>query len=416
MTETIEPRKITILAHRRAEAVGVLTKLIKKANRYGNEPITFTVGDVYEVKREYTDWDGETRSRRVELCDIEVTGSAPKAGPYDFLARLEHTDAGNLLQVVPGKDVTLHPRFRECSPVCEHCNTRRARKDTFVVLNRETGDQKQIGKNCLQDYLGIDPRAAIAKCAFEFASGDDLEEFGSFGDFHWSQTLEYLLTVTCTSIRIDGWLSKGAAGEHQESTATRVALLWHFRPNKEQREEIERMRSKLRPEDRELALKVIAWARALDTKGSDYLHNLKVACAKDELHNPRHVGLICSAVAAYNRDQELETRRRAELQSRKASKHVGSKGERLRNLKASVLLVRDLGESQWGHNILYKFLTIDGDVLTWITGKELEIAQGRAVEITATVKDHKEYQGILETALTRAVVDEIEDANHRVGA
>ena len=61
-------------------------------------------------------------------------------------------------------------------------------------------------------------------------------------------------------------------------------------------------------------------------------------------------------------------------------------------------MVRALGESAWGWQVLYKFLTINGDVLTWITTKDLEIAQGRAVEITATVKDHREYQGIQETA------------------
>ncbi len=421
MTDTAA-RKIAVYAHRAGEAVAILTKLAKKANRWGKDPVTFILGEEYTVTKEYKDWDGETRRVRLSYRDIVISGDRVKIGNHEFLARIEHTDAGNLIQVVPDTDVTIDPRFRASDPYCAHCKTRRLRKDTFIVLNRATGEQAQIGRNCLQDYLGIDPAQAISKCAFAFLSGDGFErEFGS-GGWDWSETLEWVLTATATSIRIDGWLSKGEAAKLREggqdhiATAAKVSALWSHSKNKDVVEGRKRLIAKITADDKALAQTVIAWVRSdALAANNDYIHNLKVVCAKDVLLEARHVGLACSAVAAYNRAQEIETRRRAELQTRKDSKHVGAKGERLRDVKATLLSAKGLGENGYGQwQVLYKFLTIEGDVLTWITSSELEIAQGRAVLITGTVKDHRDWQGLLETRISRAIVSEVENGNHRV--
>ncbi len=415
-------RTITVLAHRKAEAVATLAKLAKKANRYGTEPITFEIGGAFTQVREYQDWDGETRRCKVTLHAITVHGSAPRLGNFELRARIEHTANGNLLHTVPGKDdVVTSERYRASKPTCEHCKVRRARNDTYVVLDRTTGQQLQVGANCLREYTGIDPAAAIAKCAFEIASRDADSDYG-WGGCHWTQTLEYLLTATATSIRIEGWLSKSEAAKRDPDgakgltpTATRIAALWAWKPNKDEKETARRLTEKFLPEDRDLANKVIAWVREEAVANNDYIHNLKVACAEDIIYAPRWVGLACSAVAADNRAQEIETRKRAELQSRQNSKHIGTKGERLRDVKATILMARHIGENGYGQeSVLYKFLTIDGNVLTWITTSEVEIAAGRAVVLTGTVKDHREYNGIAETRISRAKVEEIEDANHRV--
>ena len=82
------PRTITVLADFRVLALDALKKLARKANRYGTEPITFTVSPTYNAKRTFKDWDGQTRALEVAVCDIEVSGAAPKVGNYQFIARL----------------------------------------------------------------------------------------------------------------------------------------------------------------------------------------------------------------------------------------------------------------------------------------------------------------------------------------
>lgn len=417
---------VKVLAARKAEAVGILKKLAAKANRYGSEKITFTVSPERLEEREFKDWDGEFRKARVAVHDIEVSGAAPTVGRYEFLAALEHTAAGNICRVVPGHDGVLEARFRAAECACEHCKTKRQRKDTYVVRNLDTGAQVQVGGNCLKDYLGQSPAAAIARCAFlqEF---DNLRLDHSGAGFDWYQTLEWLLTATATSIRIDGWLSRGAADAmnaktegssrpHQYSTSQKIAVLWSHSKDRDTVESRKRLLAKVTDADRELATKVIAWVRGGGLRGdSEYIHNLKIACAEDAVTEPRHVGLICSAIAAYNRQMEIETKRRAELESRRNSQHVGEVGERLAKIAAHLVGSRYLGRDDWGQDKrLLKFRTAEGNMLTWITTAEIEIEINRPVCISGRVKAHKEWQGLKETLLSRAKVVEVEEPVEKI--
>ena len=69
---------------------------------------------------------------------------------WEFIASVEHTKNGNIFTGVQGVEVP--ERYYTGNPVCEHCNSNRYRKYTYIVRNKETGEFKQVGKSCLKDF------------------------------------------------------------------------------------------------------------------------------------------------------------------------------------------------------------------------------------------------------------------------
>lgn len=87
-----------------------------------------------------------------------------------------------------------------------------------------------------------------------------------------------------------------------------------------------------------------------------------------------------------------------------SSQFVGEVGERLRNMKATFVSARFF-EGNWGGTFIYTF-KVDDNIFTWFTQKVLNFEEGDAITLTGTVKDHKEYNGILQTQLSRCIIKE----------
>lgn len=80
---------------------------------------------------------------------------------------------------------------------------------------------------------------------------------------------------------------------------------------------------------------------------------------------------------------------------------IGEVGKRItiENCKCSILCS---WEGYYGVTILYKFVTPDGNVLTWKTAKNIDT--DTPVTLTGTIKEHSKYKGEKQTELTRCRV------------
>ena len=151
-----EPPVITIIADRLPEAVKALKKLAAKAERYGTPTIAWSVGSPRPEGR----LDSTGRKITVMVTDVTLGAlEAPRVGAFRFLARLERTPAGTIIDSIPG--VTLPERFRHSTGECEHCSKVRDRKHLFVV---QEGDLPpvQVGRTCLRDFMGTDTPESVA--------------------------------------------------------------------------------------------------------------------------------------------------------------------------------------------------------------------------------------------------------------
>ena len=86
------------------------------------------------------------------------------------------------------------------------------------------------------------------------------------------------------------------------------------------------------------------------------------------------------------------------------SEYVGEVGERLRNMDATFVSAKFF-EGNWGGSFVYTF-KVGENVFTWFTQKVLDYEPEDKINLTGTVKAHTEYNGILQTQLSRCIIKE----------
>ena len=120
------------------EKVAKLNRKIERLNKKHGaslEAIGITEGEPYEQEFSRTNEAGESKKFTVVMVPVTTFGQQPKLDGWEFVAAIDSLDGGNVLRVVPGAEVADGElaRFRDCKPECEHCQTDRYRKGTFIV-------------------------------------------------------------------------------------------------------------------------------------------------------------------------------------------------------------------------------------------------------------------------------------------
>lgn len=87
-----------------------------------------------------------------------------------------------------------------------------------------------------------------------------------------------------------------------------------------------------------------------------------------------------------------------------ASEWVGEIGERLRNMKATYISAKYF-EGKWGGSFCYTFKA-DDNIFTWFSQTVIDpaIEPNDDIILSGTVKNHTEYNGVLQTQLNRCIV------------
>lgn len=120
-----------------------LTRIFNKCKAYGCD---FHYQQTGEVFKELKDENGKTYNARFVLVEAEGTAVI---NDWEFIAEVDHTEKGN---IITGVGVEVPEQYYISKPVCEHCNSNRYRKNTYIVRNKTTGEFKQVGKSCLKDF------------------------------------------------------------------------------------------------------------------------------------------------------------------------------------------------------------------------------------------------------------------------
>lgn len=396
-----------ILFERLDEAKAALDKLIKKAQRYNNTDISYEVGERFlETKTIVGEF--ETYKVQIEKVWINVFGDAPKYGDYEFMAHVEIGNDGNMIDSLPGVD-NLDPKFRHSTGYCDHCQTNRRRKDVYVVQDRSTGEQLQIGRTCLRDFMGVDDPAKIANRFASFA------EMMSMGETYGGPNepmfpVEQVLALTVTCVRLFGWCSRAMleriGDPDLETTAFYVtrAMTPSIMLDKSERALQKHILEASTDEDREKGREIMSHVRETMGDKTDYEHNLKTLFAKDVIFGYKRLPLLVSAYAAWRRYTKAQEKKAAQKAQAAHSKWQGELKERLRGINVVMTDQRSIGFNDFGETYLIKFRDTEGNLYSWFTGRTIDADEGDAMVIDGTVKKHNEYNGTQETVLTRVKV------------
>ena len=140
----------------------------------------------------------------------------------------------------------------------------------------------------------------------------------------------------------------------------------------------------------------------------------------------RNTGLLAALVPAYFRHIEREfakAQRRTALKL-DASKHLGAVGDKIGTTKKHQLQPIEATlygcfttEGRFGPTCIYRFQTVDGNVLVWFAsatedglGPQDAAKRVKVLISGGTVRKHDVYQDVAQTVLTRCKVAVIEPA------
>ncbi len=235
-------------------------KLIKKAKSNNLPAPTLLVSDVIKNKN-ITIYQKLPDVRdpipyKITVPHVQciITGDQPKLNGWEVLVKIDHSGSHTSPASAPirnmlstpnngeslsfGADMALKnniEHYAECGPNCDHCETKRYRKETIVLYNQALDEVKQVGSTCVDDFLGTNALEAITNAYLMDgmllkASNLDEDDIRAWGGGHYGVGLidtKLLMAIAAYSISKDGYTSSKMALSPSDATFRKVIELYN---------------------------------------------------------------------------------------------------------------------------------------------------------------------------------------------
>jgi hypothetical protein len=269
-----------------------------------------------------------------------------------------------------------------------------------------TTEYKQVGRNCLADFIGCDPHLAASMAEILASAGsyaeacEDGEGMGNGTKTY--RTLSSFLPYVALSIRTSGWLPKGKAYERDGHTECATAsIAWNTMIEAEEMSRTGKtIPEAMKPteKDAEVVAKAIEYLNShFDMEDaailalSDYEHNLRVAFLSGVVES-KTSGILASAINYASRAQE-KTVGPVDFS---ASQFVGTLGER-----AIFMGLKCIFPGFGGRPVVFADAA-GNKVSAWNPG--FVVAKDGVYNVKATPVKQDEYKGVKSTMLNRMVL------------
>lgn len=375
-----------------------LEALTKKINHIKNKgaKITFDIlGDTKIEKEVNVDAAGRALTITVEAVEVEVDGKYI-INDWRFVGIIEHSEVGNIIRIIDSDLESLVPsKYKKIGPECEHCHQVRDRKDTYLIYNESTKEFKQLGKTCLKNYTGgLDANI----CAEMAESIRDIEDAGvikddpkeMFSNFMHGKNYYEVGSETAKKYSYGYVKEKGyIPGESFKVIGNYLfGNIIDTKINSASDDEIKEMDK---------------WVNDINADYG-YMYNAKIAWTK-KYTEYRDLALIASLVSVYLKDKNKIITNKITS----SSEYVGNIGDKVTIEVASYrVLFENHYEVAWNvyaDTFNYEIIGKDGNVYRLKISKQLDRIQEtkndfnqvypiNPLELTAKIKDHKEYKGI----------------------
>lgn len=384
------PNTYEFPASRIEEAVASIDKANNKAKKAGiRERIKYKI-ETYEVRK----LDANGLEQVEERARLVLNRPTLQHNGWTFAGTMTwDEEVGLVTRMVPGEKVLEDVRAK----VCDVCNTTRHRKDTYLVQRGK--EQKQVGSNCLKQFMGIAPES-LWMLDYEpdmFKQGGNLEPAGGVPWGEQRRDSVEMLGLGLAAVETYGWTSRSAAYGDKQATVDRVeAVLTNAKhvPEAEKLRLISRGKA-LQHEAKEM----LTYARELEGD-SDYVQNLRAIASGDSV-SMRNLPLFLSAIGSARREQAQAVEKEAKAKSA----HQGVVGEKLSVPRVTVEDTKVI-ESNYGYQTTYSTLVTmvdeQGNRYKTFYGGSNTPQKGETYELpSSTVKKHESWNGVDETLLSR---------------
>jgi len=420
MTDTNTANTFTIPESNFSTLEAKINKLNKKALKLHCEPITLSILESFEKmpKSNNDDLNNYYFYNNITTLHhkVSLSGIAPIIQGWELIASCEAKDNGTLIKTIPGK--VYPPEYRELL-ICEHCNSDRKRKYTFIVRNIHTSEYKMVGKSCLKDFLGhVDPNFYASY--LEIINVTEEEGLGDKIPFSaLSFNIQRYCNIVATIIRERGFTSKAKSLEQEGILPTSDIA------EKIITDIIGKYTIDITDNDKEIAEKALTWCKNLPEYNlNDYMYSIHLLSQEKNI-KPKDFGFVASIIPAYLRTVEKEIMQEKKLTQRKEqsiSDYVGQPGEKIQlELTYISSASYEFQISAWNSttNWIHKFLDNNGNIFIWKTAKHIkefingknwldrttiDINSGYNLKLKGSIKEHSEFKGEKQTVLTRCKI------------
>lgn len=312
---------------------------------------------------------------------------------YEVVAIMEHNSIkGNLIRHLDF-DVEIPEKFRHTDGFCECCNHNRDRTHLYLVLDKTDGSIHQMGSSCVRKYTNLDPKEIEAS----------LKTLGKYNDFNYScfkrfYKLTDIVALSIASIDKHGYRPSSEFGDCTKSDVielnNRVMGTRQF--GYASKDELVKA---LTPE----AEKVIAYWRDEVKDDSEFNHNAKFI-ASEEYISSKQIGFASYLYQGYRKEMSKREEERRIKEMNASVDFFGEIKKRYKDMEVERAKVICSWSSSYGYNneiAIYEIILKGvNSIFIWKT----QNAVTGGDEISFTVKDHKTYNGVKQTEITRVRV------------
>lgn len=402
--------KYTIPTYKTKATIKKLEALNKRIVGMDGQLIHYTVSPSYQTTIKVNKVDENTKKNievdiLVDVVDIDVENPIVSLNGWSFLAIIEHSKEGNII-LKKLYNVNIPEQYLTSDTYCEHCNTDRYRKHTYLVYKSETNEIHQVGSTCLTAYLGFDASLLMAHATL-FNQMNDMMNNNREVDRMVKrgvemQNLEIFLKRTIAVVEKIGYVSAKKAREDSERNADDMTTLtatgyivWGIEYNKQYwKDELEQAASE---HVHEIYGKVMNMMNEM-ADNSDYIHNVKILIKRG------YVTFKTATTAASIVGMWFANEYKKKNATKNTSVHFGTIGKRMdidMVLKSKIQF-----EGRYGMANCYRFETAEGNIAVWFTGAA-NLQEGTHYIGKATVVKHDEYKGTKQTLLNRCKLEAV---------
>jgi len=386
-------------------------KMNSKAAKLGCPEVHIEIIEQFQQKA--PGYEDAVLAPMITIYKVAIRGEGPKINGWKFVGTLDHYSLPGsvIVNTVPGECVPQE--YYNSEAICDHCGKIRRRIETFIVED-EDEHFKQVGRQCLKDFLGHDPKAVANHLTglMRFLGELEDEEWARGGCGREQFVYDHLevLQTAAAVIRKEGWLSRSnAQADLDGKPATADLVMDVFLPPSfggDSRRAHEHWVDGLEidnPRNQKDAEDALAWLNEQPQPSTnEYMHNLHAIAGADGVPT-KMFGYWCSLVSSYYRAQEKLA---ADKASNKLNEHFGNVKERV-ELAVEVATIRNVSGEFGGYSIV-KMHDVDGHTFMWFTSSYVDMEIGHKYNIRGTIKKHEEYNNWKQTHLARvAVIGEI---------
>ncbi len=430
-----------VFSEKRKDVEKALEKLNKKCDRLGVSHPKVMFSDEYEHR--FTDGTYEDdpfavvemryKWYAIDVFDIAITlPEEIKFGDWEAIAYIDHFE-GQHIQFDIDADYEYDFEKAIKDKNCEHCNTNRNRRKSFILTSKLDGSFKKVGSTCVKDFTGVDPTKFFK--AFQHVLrtlemfGED--EWGGFegGSSRWVDyrvfDINHIWTISKKVLEVDGKYIKTEWKDVENPSYPGYYIRVRTNQDDATSDKVKSVLFDYKEEgdyfvtpsfiDDEFVKGIREWLHNMEVRTetrtrynfdtdkeeeyefeNEFDSKLKAYSERKRVRS-FEIGFTCWVVDAYMKY--------VESLNAPVSEHQGNVGDKLK-VEATVTSVSGF-EGVYGWTNIYKMVDSDGNVYTKFGTINIrysdsdEVEKGSVLKMSAEVKKHNDYRGKKETVLGR---------------